>query len=148
MFSNHTHFIYARRSILQCAESEVGGFVVLGGIVGLQILACTDIPHGEALALDILHIPNGTLGDVLTILAIHASDEAAIAVNRLGIEETPIARQHIINKTTAIMDTKKKTSMMLSIGKAASYYIKHYDEINKNSNPFDHINPYYNPFTR
>lgn len=46
------------------------------------------------------------------------------------------------------MDTKKKTSMMLSIGKAASYYIKHYDEINKNSNPFDHIDPYYNPYIR
>jgi len=59
-----------------------------------------------------------------------------------------IFASEITNKTTIIMDTKKKTSMMLSIGKAASYYIKHYDEINKNSNPFDHINPYYNPFTR
>jgi hypothetical protein len=58
-----------------------------------------------------------------------------------------IFASEITNKTT-IMDTKKKTSMMLSIGKAASYFMKHYDEINKNSNPFDHINPYYNPFIR
>lgn len=58
-----------------------------------------------------------------------------------------IFASEITNKTT-IMDIKKKTSMMLSIGKAASYFMKHYDEINKNSNSFDHINPYYNPFIR
>ena len=46
------------------------------------------------------------------------------------------------------MKTKKKTSLMLTIGKAAAFYINHYDEINKNNNPFSYISPYYNPYIR
>ena len=46
------------------------------------------------------------------------------------------------------METKKKTSVMLSICKVASYYIDHYNEINKNTDLPIYIYPYYNPYTR
>ena len=49
---------------------------------------------------------------------------------------------------TIKQETSKKASMRLTIGKAASYYIKHFDELNKDTDPFSYINSYYNPFIR
>ena len=43
-------------------EGEVSGLIVLGGIVGFQIFACTNVLHRPAFTLLILTVPYGTVG--------------------------------------------------------------------------------------
>ena len=69
--------------LLQGAEGEVGGFVVFGGCSIFEVLACSDVPQRPALALDILDVPDSTIGDIIASLFVQAVDKTAVASDSL-----------------------------------------------------------------
>ena len=58
--------------ILQGAESEVGGIVVLGDRVILQVFACTDVLESELAVAVGYQIPQSKIGTIFTILSCKA----------------------------------------------------------------------------
>ena len=76
-------------------EVEVGRVFILGWTVVVQIESGADVLQREALAIDILDVPDGAVLDVFAVLVVQAQDEAAPACGGLTIQVAWLAKYFI-----------------------------------------------------